>query len=120
MMGFRTNQLLPRSFHFFNFSQMIRILLCILASISSSYFEEAAKLLHQGNFQEALQKYDLAIEQDPTNHVIYYQRATAYMISGLNDRALTDLNSVLTLKKDNYAVFIAYVGPFEEIKTLAY
>jgi Tfp pilus assembly protein PilF len=75
-----------------------------LATTAATYLEEATKFLHNGLIPEALQKFDLAIENDSTNYVAFFKRATAYTISGMNDRAISDLDTVLKLKSDNYQV----------------
>ncbi|KAJ7062768.1 hypothetical protein C8F01DRAFT_1056608 [Mycena amicta] len=54
-------------------------------------------LLSSGQFSEAARVYSEAIEQSPTDYLLYYKRATAYLSLGRHSSALDDFTHVLTL-----------------------
>ncbi|KAJ3371628.1 hypothetical protein HDU91_005083 [Kappamyces sp. JEL0680] len=82
--------------------------------------DQALQLMKLGKVQEALGFYDKAIETDPSNHVTFYRRATAYLTLGRNEQAIRDFDSVLALKADNHparlkrAQLLLYQGKIPE------
>ncbi|KAJ7211578.1 hypothetical protein GGX14DRAFT_623107 [Mycena pura] len=54
-------------------------------------------LLSSGQFNEAVRVYSEAIEQSPTDYLLFYKRATAYLSLGRHGAALDDFTHVLTL-----------------------
>lgn len=65
-----------------------------------SHIEQGNKLLSAGQFADALTHYHFAIEEDPSNYMTFFRRATAYLAVGKSKSALPDLDQVLVLKPD--------------------
>ncbi|KAG0198215.1 hypothetical protein BGX28_008328 [Mortierella sp. GBA30] len=62
--------------------------------------EQAKYHLNKGEHHLALQSYDAAIDQDPSNYLAYVNRAAAYLTLGRNNQALADLTTLLDFKPD--------------------
>lgn len=58
---------------------------------SALYFNRGVILQKQGNYETAIQNYDQAIDIDPSNAKIYYNRAIAKMAISQGNEALKDL-----------------------------
>ncbi|KAJ2935581.1 hypothetical protein H1R20_g1514, partial [Candolleomyces eurysporus] len=59
-------------------------------------------LLSTGQFGEAVRAYSEAIEQSPTDYLLYYKRATAYMSLQRHPNALEDFDKVLSLTSNTF------------------
>ncbi|KAG2014338.1 DnaJ domain-containing protein [Coprinopsis cinerea AmutBmut pab1-1] len=59
-------------------------------------------LLSSGNFGEAAKIYTEAIEQSPSDYLLYYKRATAYMSLQRHTAALDDFDKVLSLTGNTF------------------
>ncbi|KAG0234974.1 hypothetical protein B0O80DRAFT_409026 [Mortierella sp. GBAus27b] len=79
---------------------------CAEPQTTQQFLDQASAYLGQGDFNLALQSYDAAIDQDPTNYLSYFKRATTYLTLGRNHQALSDFTTILKLKPDfNQALF---------------
>ncbi|KAL8713926.1 MAG: hypothetical protein Q9220_002072 [cf. Caloplaca sp. 1 TL-2023] len=67
-----------------------------IASLVSS----AKTHLAQGNSNDALTYFDVAVSRDPINYLTIYQRGTTYLSLGKNAQASQDFDKVLTIKPD--------------------
>ena len=54
--------------------------------------------LAQGNAQDALTYFDIAIQRDPSNYLTIFKRGATYLSLGKNTQASKDFDQVLTLK----------------------
>ncbi|KAK5126305.1 hypothetical protein LTR85_010541 [Meristemomyces frigidus] len=54
--------------------------------------------LAQGNAQDALTYFDIAIQRDPSNYLTLFKRGATYLSLGRNAQASRDFDQVLTLK----------------------
>nr|POE48761.1 dnaj like subfamily c member 3 [Quercus suber] len=54
--------------------------------------------LAQGNAQDALTYFDIAIQKDPSNYLAIFKRGATYLSIGRNAQASRDFDHVLTLK----------------------
>lgn len=54
--------------------------------------------LAQGNAQDALTYFDVAIQKDPSNYLTIFKRGATYLSLGRNAQASKDFDQVLTLK----------------------
>lgn len=62
---------------------------------------EKAKLAMQtGNYIEALEGYNIAIDLEPSNYLTLFKRATVYSALGRARNAINDYESVISLKPD--------------------
>ncbi|KAF5309268.1 hypothetical protein D9619_012758 [Psilocybe cf. subviscida] len=59
-------------------------------------------LLSSGQFNEAARIYSEAIEQSPTDYLLYYKRATAYLSMQRHTSALEDFDKVLSLTSNTF------------------
>jgi DnaJ family protein C protein 3 len=64
----------------------------------SQLLASASANLAQGNAQDALVYYDVAIQRDPKNYLTIFKRGAAYLSLGKNVQAGRDFDQVLTLK----------------------
>ncbi|ESK91303.1 and tpr domain protein [Moniliophthora roreri MCA 2997] len=62
----------------------------------------ANALLSAGQFNEAANVYSEAIEQSPTDYLLYYKRATAYLSLSRHSSALDDFDKVLSLTSNTF------------------
>ncbi|KAG1313421.1 hypothetical protein G6F64_002274 [Rhizopus arrhizus] len=62
------------------------------------YLEEGNQYLSTGKFNDAILSYDTAIQQDPSDYLSYYKRATAYLSLGKTNSAIEDFTRILDLK----------------------
>jgi DnaJ homolog subfamily C member 3 len=60
----------------------------------------ANALLAQGNFNDALTYFDVAITRDPTNYLTLFKRGATYLSMGKNNLAGQDFDKVLEIKPD--------------------
>lgn len=67
-----------------------------IASLVSS----AKSYLAQGNANDALTYFDVAISRDPRNYLTIFQRGATYLSLGKNDKASQDFDKVLTIRPD--------------------
>jgi DnaJ family protein C protein 3 len=63
---------------------------------------KANALLTSGQFHDAAKLYSEAIEHAPTDYVLYYKRATAYLSLSKHSSALDDFDKVLSLTSDTF------------------
>ncbi|KAL4255702.1 Tetratricopeptide-like helical domain superfamily protein, partial [Pleurotus pulmonarius] len=59
-------------------------------------------LLSTGQFNEAAKVYTEAIEQSPTDYLLFYKRATAYFSLNRHSSALDDFEKVLSLTSNTF------------------
>lgn len=71
-----------------------------LADTASDHLEFAKKLLAAGKYSDALLHFHEAIDNDPTNYLTYFKRATVFLALNRPKSALDDLNKALELNKD--------------------
>ncbi|KAI9245776.1 hypothetical protein BY458DRAFT_528461 [Sporodiniella umbellata] len=69
-----------------------------LASDAKFHLEQGNQHLLGGKFTDAILSYDAAIQQDPSDYLSYYKRATAYLSLGKTDSAIEDFTKILELK----------------------
>ncbi|KAI9351472.1 hypothetical protein BDR26DRAFT_978693 [Obelidium mucronatum] len=62
--------------------------------------DEAKVHLVQGKINDAMEAFDLAIEQEPKNYLALFRRAAAQLSVGRMGQALRDFDSVLKLRPD--------------------
>ncbi|KAL0948841.1 hypothetical protein HGRIS_008963 [Hohenbuehelia grisea] len=62
----------------------------------------ANALLSTGQFNDAAKIYSEAIEQSPTDYLLYYKRATAYLSLNRHSSALDDFQKVLSLTSNTF------------------
>lgn len=67
-----------------------------IASLVSS----AKSHLAQGNPNDALTYFDVAVSRDPRNYLTIFQRGATYLSLGKNDKASQDFDKVLTIRPD--------------------
>ncbi|KAM0794473.1 DnaJ domain-containing protein [Usnea florida] len=67
-----------------------------IASLVSS----AKSHLAQGNANDALTYFDVAISRDPRNYLTIFQRGATYLSLGKNDKANQDFDRVLSIRPD--------------------
>ena len=67
-----------------------------IASLVSS----AKSHLAQGNANDALTYFDVAITRDPRNYLTIFQRGATYLSLGKNDKASQDFDKVLDIRPD--------------------
>ena len=76
------------------------------AGLSSSGMKplvnRANALLTAGQFNDAAKLYSEAIEHSPTDYLLYYKRATAYLSLSKHSSALDDFDKVLSLTSDTF------------------
>lgn len=84
----------------------------------------ANALLAAGQFAEAARAYTEAIEQSPSDYLLYYKRATAYFSLSRHSSALDDFDQVLTLTSNTFdnahlmkAKILSKEGRFDEART---
>ncbi|KAF8622437.1 hypothetical protein AX15_007021 [Amanita polypyramis BW_CC] len=63
---------------------------------------KANTLLTAGQFNDAARLYSEAIDQSPSDYLLYYKRATAYMSLSKHSSALDDFDKVLSLTSDTF------------------
>ncbi|KAJ3384082.1 hypothetical protein HDU84_003205 [Entophlyctis sp. JEL0112] len=83
------------------------IILCLLAACASAskkstkeLLDQAKAHLAQGQFNDAMNAFDLAIEQDPSNYMAIFRRAAAQLSVGKMSQALRDFDAVLKIRPD--------------------
>lgn len=64
----------------------------------SQLISSANANLAQGNAQEALTYFDVAIQRDPSNYLTIFKRGATYLSLGRNAQATKDFDQVLVLK----------------------
>lgn len=67
-----------------------------IASLVSS----AKSHLAQGNANDALTYFDVAVSRDPRNYLTIFQRGATYLSLGKNEKASQDFDKVLTIRPD--------------------
>ena len=82
-----------------------------LGDYPATFLDQAKQLMQLNKINEALEFYDKAIgskqlilDLDKNNPSTFYRRATAYLLLGRNELAISDLDTVLKLKQDNTPV----------------
>ncbi|KAH8115629.1 TPR-like protein [Phellopilus nigrolimitatus] len=63
---------------------------------------QANTFLTTGKFNDAIRAYSEALEQAPSDYILYYKRATAYYSLSRHQHALADFDSVLDLTSSNF------------------
>lgn len=77
-----------------------RAIVCVLSDSASDHLEFAQKLMIAGQYNDALQHFHEAINNDPNNYLTYFKRATVLLALNRPKAALEDLNRALELKRD--------------------
>ncbi|KAI9476246.1 MAG: hypothetical protein EXX96DRAFT_485437 [Benjaminiella poitrasii] len=62
------------------------------------HLDEGNRYLITGRFNDAISSFDAAIQQDPSNYILYYKRATAYLSLGKSSSAIQDFSIILNLR----------------------
>lgn len=77
-----------------------------LVSAADSFQKQAKLEMTSGKYAEAVISFSKAIDQEQDDYLLYYQRATCYMILNKRNEALKDFSKVLELDKgkDNQMV----------------
>lgn len=76
--------------------------------------------LSAGNTEEAIKYYSMAIDLQPTNHVLYSNRSAAYAKSGQYQKALEDADKTIQLNEkwpkgySRKGSALAYMGRYQE------
>ena len=65
-----------------------------------SLVSSAKSHLAQGNANDALTYFDVAISRDPRNYLTIFQRGATYLSLGKNEKARRDFDKVLTIRPD--------------------
>ncbi|KAI7901239.1 uncharacterized protein BX663DRAFT_457420 [Cokeromyces recurvatus] len=60
--------------------------------------DEGNQYLITGRFNEAITSFDAAIQQDSSDYILYYKRATAYLSLGKLSSAISDFTAILKLR----------------------
>lgn len=81
------------------------------AANSFSLVADAKKLLAAGKVDEAITKVTSAIEKDPANFILYFNRAIAYDRKGDGEKAVADYKKSLELKSD-FLLSLAALGKY--------
>jgi DnaJ family protein C protein 3 len=68
--------------------------------VAESHLDLGLQFLAKGQIAEALNQFHSAIDEDPTQFMPYYRRATAYLAMGKGKAALADLNKVIEFRPD--------------------
>lgn len=66
----------------------------------SNLLERGDSMLAGGRTADALSVFSSAIEKDKNNYLTYFKRATTYLAMSRHSAALSDLNTVLSIKPD--------------------
>ena len=66
----------------------------------ASLISSAKSHLAQGNANDALTYFDVAISRDPRNYLTIFQRGATYLSLGKNEKASRDFDKVLTIRPD--------------------
>lgn len=66
----------------------------------ASLISSAKSHLAQGNANDALTYFDVAVSRDPRNYLTIFQRGATYLSLGKNDKASQDFDKVLTIRPD--------------------
>src|SRR6266511_4137900 len=66
----------------------------------SSLISSAKSSLSNGNSNDALTYFDVAISRDPSNYLTIFQRGATYLSLGENAKASQDFDAVLAIKPD--------------------
>lgn len=66
----------------------------------ASLISSAKSYLAQGNSNDALTYFDVAVSRDPRNYLTIFQRGATYLSLGKNDKASQDFDKVLTIRPD--------------------
>lgn len=82
------------------FMMTIRVSASSNTDTASDHLEFAKKLLSTGKYSDALLHFHEAINQDPSNYLTYFKRATVYLALNKPKAALDDLNKAYELNKD--------------------
>jgi tetratricopeptide (TPR) repeat protein len=64
------------------------------------YYVDAENFRRSSKFEEAIYKYELAIQKEPTNHIYIYQKAQCEYQTKRTDIALRSLMEVVKIKED--------------------
>ncbi|KIK68742.1 hypothetical protein GYMLUDRAFT_215581 [Collybiopsis luxurians FD-317 M1] len=80
-------------------------------------------LLSKGQYTDAARAYSEAIDQSPTDYLLYYKRATAYLSLSRHTAALEDFDKVLSLTSNTFdnahlmkARIHAKEGDFDQVR----
>lgn len=71
-----------------------------MAPATSKLSSQAANLLNEGKFKEAIEKYTEVISEDPSNPLFYYYRGTAFERTDDLEKALENYQKSAELKPD--------------------
>jgi DnaJ family protein C protein 3 len=82
------------------------LLATLLQTCFAGHLEDAKLHLNNQRYTQALESYESAIAEDPTNHLIYFMRATAYLVLGKNHMAIQDFDTVLSIKPDHHKALL--------------
>jgi len=69
-------------------------------SPSDSYKQAGNKYFADGEYQKALEQFDLAIEADPNNHILYSNRSGTWLALEIADHAIEDALQCIELKPE--------------------
>lgn len=69
----------------------------VIADTASDHLEFAKKLLSSGKYSDALPHFHEAINNDPSNYLTYFKRATVFLALNRPKSALEDLDKALEL-----------------------
>lgn len=72
----------------------------VFADTAADHLEFAKKLLNAGKYSDALPHFHEAINNDPSNYLTYFKRATVFLALNRPKSALDDLNKALELNID--------------------
>ncbi|MBD2728220.1 tetratricopeptide repeat protein [Nostoc sp. FACHB-892] len=73
--------------------------------VAQYYFLEGVNKHKEGNYQDAIEKFDLALEQAPNSANVYRYRGKVKAESGYIDDAISDYNYLLLIQPKDYAVY---------------
>lgn len=95
------NKNLYKSIHsYLILTYAFELLGCVLSDTAADHLEFAKKLLSAGKYSDALPHFHEAINNDPSNYLTYFKRATVFLALNRPKSALDDLNKALELNKD--------------------
>jgi len=71
-----------------------------LAPKSIKFSDQGSKLLNEGRYEEAIEKFTKAISEDPSNPIFYYHRGASFEKNGNVEKALEDYQKSIELKSE--------------------
>ncbi len=81
----------------------------------SDYLDNAAKYYKQGNYEKTIENYSLAIELEPNNNELYFDRGLILSEAGYFEKAIENFNKVLELTNpdNDFAIFNRGIAEYE-------